>query len=281
MGIIDRLLGTKTTVTAEAIRSKIATAETEIIALREKIKAATVSTALLSDEAHVKIESEIAADRRAVARKLALIEGLNEELPEVIAAEEAAAKANADAALAKRADAARKLTGSEAKKLLASYAEHAGAIADILARLGEIDAETAAVNDALRSNPGVAESIESYNTVHRSTPGTDAMVHHERRKVWVYRFPGSPADTEKTSYQYEAPREEVREATIGDDGKVVPVGPAIHNYYGRELYIKPTLEEREIVVRRSYARPRSYAPTLNDVRLPPVTGTSYIWPRQS
>ena len=54
---------------------------------------------------------------------------------------------------------------------------------------------------------------------------------------WVYRYPGSPADTGEVKYQYEAPREEVRRATIGPDGKPVPVATEIHHYYGREIVI--------------------------------------------
>jgi hypothetical protein len=97
---------------------------------------------------------------------------------------------------------------------------------------------------------------------------------------WVYRYPGTTPDTDKVKFQYEAPREEVRPATIGPDGKPIPVGNEIHNYYGREIVITPVLETREVVVSRSPARPPRYAPTLNDVRLPPAfAGGKWSWPR--
>lgn len=84
------------------------------------------------------------------------------ELPNVIAAEEAAAKVAADDALRQRAEAARKANTKEAAELLADYAVHAARVAEVIAKLEAIDIETAAVNAALRFNP-VAESIAGYD----------------------------------------------------------------------------------------------------------------------
>jgi hypothetical protein len=82
-------------------------------------------------------------------------------------------------------------------------------------------------------------------------------------------------------YQYEAPREEVRRATIGPDGKPVPGATEIHNYYGREMIIAPTLEKREIVVSRTRPQPPRYEHPLDDVRLPPAFAKNgkWHWPR--
>lgn len=89
----------------------------------------------------------------------------------------------------------------------------------------------------------------------------------------------SPADTEKTKYQYEAPRGEVRRATIGPDGKPVPGADAteIHNYYGRELVIVPPLEKHEMVISKTRPQPPRYQHPLDDVRLPPGFAKTGKW----
>jgi hypothetical protein len=120
--------------------------------------------------------------------------------------------------------------------------------------------------------------VRSYVNIYRTTPGTEATEQRDKVPCWVYRYPGSPADTEK--YQYEAPREEVRRATIGPDGKPVPVGNEIHHYCGRELVIVPTLEKREIVVSQTRPKQPSSEHSLDDVRLPPgFAGGKWAWPR--
>jgi hypothetical protein len=55
----------------------------------------------------------------------------------------------------------------------------------------------------------------------RTTPGTEGTEQRANVPCWVYRYPGSPADTGEVKYQYETPREDVRRATIGPDGKPV------------------------------------------------------------
>jgi hypothetical protein len=181
--------------------------------------------------------------------------------------------------LLKRANECRKANEKEAAKFLAAYDEHANAIGDIIAKLKAMDAEREAIEAELRTN-AVCEMIESFNAIHRTTPGTEATERREKVPCWVYRYPGSPSDTEETKYQYEAPREEVRRATIGPDGKPVPVGNEIHHYYGRELVIVPTLETREMVVSRTRPKQPSYEHPLDDVRLPPgFAGGKWAWPR--
>jgi hypothetical protein len=116
----------------------------------------------------------------------------------------------------------------------------------------------------------------------RTTPGTEATEQRAKVPCWVYRYPGSPADTDELKFQYEAPREEVRRATIGPDGKPVPPGgTVIHDYYGRKLVINPTLEKREVVGSRTYARPPRCEHPLDDVRLPPgfAKNGKWHWPR--
>lgn len=279
MGILEKLLGSKTTtITSASIRSEIDRCNGEINDIHAKIEGAMDGLAAMTDEQHVAAEANAASLRRSVARLESRIAALDTELPAVLAAEEAQARADADAALLKRANAARKSNTAEAKKLLEQYESAAHAVVEVLTKLKAIDAEREAVNKALKLNP-VCEGVEDYNTIHRSTPGTDATERKAVRPCWVYKYPGSPPNSEKLPFQYEAPREEVREATIGDDGKVIPVGPVLHNYYGREIVITPTLVDRDVVVGRTYARPRSYAATLDDVRLPPAFTGSYIWPR--
>ncbi|MBR0982241.1 hypothetical protein JQ554_09335 [Bradyrhizobium diazoefficiens] len=105
---------------------------------------------------------DFCGDKRAIMRLEARANHLVTELPNVIAAEEAAAKVAADDALRQRAEAARKANTKEAAELLADYAVHAARVAEVIAKLEAIDIETAAVNAALRFNP-VAESIAGYD----------------------------------------------------------------------------------------------------------------------
>jgi hypothetical protein len=275
MGIIDRLLGSNTTITSEAIRSKIAAAETEILALREKIKAATVSTALLSDEAHVKIEAEIAADRRAVARKLALIEGLSEELPAVSAAKEAKAKAERNAALAKRAKAATKAVTGEAKSLLERYDVLASEVASIFEKLEAIDSEAAETNAQLRTNR-VAEDVPSVTQTWRKAPDQQAGERRVTAPCWVYIIRHAETrDDGKWGYHDE---EVVRPATL-DNGKPVPIATPVAST-PTQTVTTPRIEQREIVVSRQAFRPGRAEAPLSGIHLPPAfAGGEQHWPR--
>jgi hypothetical protein len=112
----------------------------------------------------------------------------------VLAAEEAAAKAAADAALRASAWACRKANEKEAAKLLREYDEHANAIGEIIAKLKAMDAEREAINKELRTN-AVCEPVRSYVDIHRTTPGAEGTEQRAKVPCWVYRYPGSPADT--------------------------------------------------------------------------------------
>ena len=166
MGIIEKFLPQKTDITADTIRAEIARAEGEIATLHVKLSGALAHVASMSDSEHVAAEANIAATKRAITRLDARIGHLTAELPNVVAAEEAAAKASADTALGQRAEAARKANTSEAKKLLAEYDSHAAKVAGVLARLDEIATEANAVNEVLRLNP-VADHVPLYDAVHR------------------------------------------------------------------------------------------------------------------
>lgn len=262
MGIIERFFPAKTTITSQAIRAEITSSENEIIAQRAKLGSALAGVAAMSDAEHVKAEGEIASIERAITRLDARIAHLNAELPVVIASEEAAAKASADAALRQRAKAAEKAAGIEARKLLESYNERAAAIADILNRLNEIQKETDSVNQALRVNP-ITESVSGYEANHRKHPDREASEQRETRPCWVY------------------PDGTVREATSFDD-KGQPVMPAISFDRATGVRDVPRLEQREIVVSRTSHRHGAYLHGLNDVRLPPGTlDSEWHWPRQS
>jgi len=116
---------------------------------------------------------------------------LNEELPAIIEAEEAAAKAAADAALRAHAEACRKENTKNAAKLLREYDEHASAIGDIIANLKAMDGERAEINFALKSNP-VCEPVRSYVDIHRTTPGTEGTEQRAKVPCWVYAIPAVP-----------------------------------------------------------------------------------------
>lgn len=270
MNILSAIFPKAKKITSEAIAAEITRAEADLAATHSKLASVFDGLAIMSDEQHADAEQKATTLRRYGERLQARIDALRSEREAALAAEADAAKVAAEMAHQKRVEAARHAVEIEGADLLRAYETAAAQIAATLARIAEINSEAEECQ------------VPSVDQVHRSTPGTDAVDHRERRKCWVYRFPGSPADTDKTSYLYEAPHEEVREATVGDDGKAIPVGPAIHRFYGREIYIKPTLEEREIVVRQTRARPRSYAPSLDQVQLPGAwAGQPYIWPRQS
>ncbi|WP_027518479.1 hypothetical protein [Bradyrhizobium sp. WSM1417] len=280
MNIISKLFAPKTAITSATIRAEIERAETEITAHSARLEGVLAGIAVMNDSQHAQAEVDAAAIKRAIARLEARANHLAAELPNVIAAEEATAKVAADEALRQRAEAARRANTKEAGQLLAEYALHAARVSEVLAKLEALDVETTAVNAALRSNP-VAETVLGYDAIHRRSSDRPAGERRGMRKCWVYRCPGSPRDTDKATFQYEAPHEVVRQADIGRDGKAIPVPAVQHEYYGRVLTIIPTLEDREVVIERVSFRPgRSEAP-LSSVQLPPAfSGEDYVWPRE-
>ncbi|MGM4877053.1 hypothetical protein AB7645_38125 [Bradyrhizobium sp. 956_D2_N1_5] len=279
MNMISKFFAPKTAITSATIRDEIERAESEITAHSAQLEGMLAGIAVMNDSQHAQAEADATAIKRAIMRLEARANHLTAELPNVIAAEEAAANVAADDALRQRAEAARKANTKEAAKLLADYAVHAARVAEVIAKLEALDIETTAVNAALRTNP-VAEPVTGYAAIHRKSPDRPASAVTEPRLCWVYRYPGSPRDTDKAKYLHEEPQEEVRPATIGDDGKPIPALPARHDYYGRELVIQPKLETREIVVERTSSRPGLSEAPLSSVRLPPAfSGEDCIWPR--
>jgi hypothetical protein len=280
MSILERFFGGKPTViTSTLIRADIERCESEIAALHGKMDGAMAGLATMTDADHVAAEATIAAGKRSVARLDARVAHLTAELPKVIAAEEAAAKVAADEALRQRAEAARKANTKEAAKLLTEYDKLAGPMADILARLAEITDEANAVNAELHKTP-VAEGVIGYSTLHRKTPDRPASKRFEPRLCWVYRYPASPRDTETTKYVQIPASEEVREATIGPDGKPIPVGAVTYDQFGRNIIIHPKLETREIVVERTMERKGVSEEPLSEISLPPAfAGGKRHWPR--
>jgi len=279
MNMISKLFAPKTAITSATIRAEIERAETEIAAHNAQLEGVLAGIAVMNDSQHAQAEADAATIKRAIMRLEARANHLAAELPNAIAAEEANAKAAADDALRQRAEAARKANTKEAAKLLADYAVHAARVSEVIAKLEALDVETTAVNAALRSNP-VAENVAGYDAIHRRSPDRPAGERRAVRKCWVYRYPGSPRDTEKAKFQYEAPHEVVRQADIGRDGKAIPVSAVHHDYYGRVLTIIPTLEDREVVTEQVSFRPGQSEAPLSSVRLPPAfSGEDHIWPR--
>jgi hypothetical protein len=173
MGILQRLFPAKTTITSATIKAEIDYSEAEIKRLQAEIGPKLAAIATMDDAEHRAVEADISASKRGIARLDSRIAALAEQLPAVLAAEEAAAQANADAALRARAEGCRKENSKTAAKLLAAYDEHANAIGDIIAKLKAMDAEREAINKELRTN-AVCETVASYNAIHRTTPGTEA-----------------------------------------------------------------------------------------------------------
>lgn len=262
MGIMDKIFGGKTaaTITSAALRSEINRAETEIASLQAKLSDATAGIALLDDEAHIEVEKNIAATRRAISRLDARVGYLTTELPAVVAAEEAAAKADADKALRDRAESARNANSKEAAKLLKDYDSCAAKLGDILARLAEIAAETNSTNKELHSNPA-AESVTGYETLHRKHPDQQATERREMRDVWVH--------TDGT----------VTEATKDAAGSFIEPTRTFDRTFGYDP--QPKLERREIVVGRIYFRPGHYESPLSAIILPAgFCGSASHWPRK-
>lgn len=271
MNMITKFFAPKTTITSDTIRVRLADAEAEIAAHRAKIGNALAGVAAMSDAEHVKIEGEIAATERAITRLASLVAHLNAELPAVIATEETVAKAATDDALVRRAKAATKASNAEAKVLLATYADHAAAIADILAKLKAIESERAAVNIELRANP-VCEAVASYNDIHRSTGGVAATEQRAMVAHWVYRdHPAQPNEV------YPGETESSVRATFDADRNPVRPGGAVRGRFGQ--IITPVLEQREVIT-TTRARPARHEAALDEARLPPAfAAQSYFWPR--
>lgn len=260
MNMISRLFAPKTPITSATIRAEIERAEFEIAAHGAQLEAALAGIAVMNDSQHAQVEADAAAIKRAIMRLEARANHLTAELPNVIAAEEAAAKAAADEALRLRAEAARRANTKDAAALLQDYDKLASQMGDIFARLGEIASETDDVNAALRLSR-VAEAVSSYTELHRKHPDRHASEQREVRRCWVY------------------PDGTVRDCTNFDD-KGQPIMPRIEYDRSTGTAGVPHLEQREIVVARAKHRPGHYEANLTGIVLPPAfAGGAAHWPR--
>jgi hypothetical protein len=280
MKLLNHIFGKKTP-TSLAIAAEIEKARAEHAAAVAKRGAALAGLSTMSDAEHVKAEAEYQAQRRAADRAEARVADLEKAHAEALAAEAEAEKRAEAERFRQRVEAARHAIKIDGARLLAEYDQHAAAIADALTRLDAINAEANAVNEAGRHTPGF-EPVRSTDAAHRKHPDRPASEQREKRLCWVFRYPASPPDTERVKYQAEAAREEVVEATINPDtGKAIPVTPERYNYFGRELILKPVLEQREIVVERNNFRPGRVENPLSAIHLPPgfAFGKPH-WPRE-
>ncbi|WP_213290441.1 hypothetical protein [Bradyrhizobium sp. sGM-13] len=280
MNILNHLFGKKAP-TSLAIAAEIEKARAEHVAAVAKRGAALAGLSTMNDAEHIKAEAEYQAQRRAADRAEARVADLEEAHAEALAAEAEVEKQAEAERFRARVEAARKAVEVEAATLLRSYDEHAAAIADVLTRLDAMNAEANAVNELGRHTPGF-EPVRNTDVAHRKQPDRQASEQREKRLCWVFKYPASPPDTERVKYQAEAAREAVVEATISPDtGKAIPVTPERHNYFGRELILKPVLEVREIVVERTNFRPGRIEHPLSEIHLPPgfAMGKSH-WPRE-
>lgn len=261
MNMISKLFAPKTAINSATIRAEIERAESEITAHRAQLEGVLAGIAVMNDSQHAQAETDAAAIKRAVMRLEARANHLIAELPNVIAAEEAAAKVAAADALRQRAEAARKANIKEAAAILREYDQLASQMGDIFARLEEIAFDTRDVNAALRSNP-VAEVVSSYTEIHRKYPDRQASEQREIRWCWVY------------------PDGTVRECTNFDD-KRQPIMPRIGYDRSTGTPDVPHLEQREIIIARAKHRPGHYEADLTGIVLPPAfAGGAAHWPRK-
>lgn len=281
MNILSAIFPKTKKITSETIAAEIDRSTKERNGIQKQLADVHADLALMSDDDHRLADDRAAAMRRSVARLDAKIAELEKARDDAIIAEAEVERLAALDRLRARAETARKAVNVESKTLLEQYDSLSEQIATIVEKIGTIDSEAASVNEALRKNR-VAEDVPSVTQTWRKAPDKQASETKEMRPCWVYYFPGSPPDTGKTKFQYEAPREEVVEATIGSDGKPVPTAPAIHNYYGRELVITPRLENREITTGRQFFRPGHVEAPLSGIHLPAgFSGGKAHWPRSS
>ena len=260
MGFIQKFFDGRSIATSAMILDAIKRSELEIAALQVKLDGEMADVATMTDAQHVAAEARNAATKRAIARLDGAIARLSEELPKVIASEEAAAKMAADEALRQWAEASRKANTKEAQKLLAEYNKLASLLGDVCARLAEIAAETNRVNAELNRKP-VAEIVIGYDTVYRKHPDRASSEHREMCDVWVHQ------DGSLTP----AKRDEA--------GALVPPPVTFDRTFGYDP--KPKLDRREIVVRRTSHRSGSYEASLLALHLPPgFAGGVTHWPRR-
>lgn len=261
MGIMEKVFGGKSaSITSAVIRDEIDRSEKEIGALQAKSGRAMAGLATMTDAEHVAAEVDIAATKRAIARLDARVAHLNSELSAVVAAEDSSAKAAVDEALRLQAEAMRKANSKEAAKLLADYNIYAAKVGDITSRLAEIAAETNAVNAELRRN-AVADSVISFEVLHRKHPDRESSERRELQDVWVDHS-GKVSKVER-----------------GEKGELIRPQRTFDRDFGVDPEAK--LERREVVVSRTDYRAGRYEDPLSGLVLPPgFAGGDYHWPRK-
>jgi hypothetical protein len=279
MKILNHLFGKKAP-TSLAIAAEIEKTRAEHADAILKRGAALADLSTMSDAEHVRAEAEYQAQRRAADRAEARVAELEKAHADALATEAAETERERAERFHQRVEAARRAVQVESAELLAHYDRCATALADVLTRLDAINAEVNAVNEAGRHVPNF-EPVRNTDVAHRKHPDRLPSERREKRLCWVFKYPASPPDTERMRYQTEAAREESIEATIGANGKAIPVPPERYNYYGHELVIRPTLETREIVIERTNFRPGRIENPLSAIHLPPgfAFGKPH-WPRK-
>jgi hypothetical protein len=279
MNILNQIFGKKRPNSA-AIAAEIEKARKAMDSAITSAEGALSGLATMSDTDHVQADAKHREYRRAAERAAARIAELEQAHTSALAAEVEAEQIAQIDRLRERTAAAHHAVMVEGAEKLSDYKRAANAMAAALARIGEIDAEAHSVNEANRHNDN-ALFVPTIDFAHRKHPDLLASERREKRPCWVFRYPGSPKDTEQVQFVYEAPHEEVREATLKPDGTPYPTQPSLHNFYGRTIPIHPKLENREVVVERTFARRGLYERSLNDVVLPPAfAGDEPIWPRK-
>ncbi|WP_142251916.1 hypothetical protein [Bradyrhizobium sp. UNPF46] len=260
MNLIQKLFGKKP-ITSTAIATEIEKARAEHGAALAKRGAALAGLGLMDDAAHQKAEAEYEVHRRAADRAAARLADLEKAHAEALATEAGAEKQAEAERFRQRVENARNDVEIQAVVLLREYDATAAKLGDIIARLGEIDAEASAVNEAGRRAPGF-EPVRSIDAAHRQHPGRQANERREMQQCWV--FANGHALPVRTNADGNAIKEEPR---------------WVHH---EQRFDTPRLEQREIVVSRTEARPGHYEAGLAGIVLPPgfARGAAH-WPRKS
>ncbi|PPQ21101.1 hypothetical protein CV770_02375 [Bradyrhizobium sp. AC87j1] len=260
MNILKSLFGKKP-ITSTAIAAEIAQARAEHDAALAKRGAALAGLGLMDDAAHQKAEAEYEVHRRAADRAAARLADLERAHAEALVTEAVSEKQAEAERFRQRVTNARNDVEVEAAALLRDYDATAAKLGDIIARLGEIDTEASAVNEAGRRAPGF-EPVRSIDAAHRQHPGRQAIERREMQQCWV--FANGDVLAVRTNADGEVIKEESR---------------WVHH---EQRFDTPRLEQREIIVSRTQARPGHYEAGLNGIVLPPgfARGAAH-WPRKS
>lgn len=171
--ILKKILGGSVVVSSTTIDDKIAALHAEIATAEGQQRAADEKLArpgLLSDADHERVEAEAAAARRAVARAMDVIQGLEAER-EVLAA------AEAKAAFLKHVEAARTRAEAAAVRLQTEYEPAAKIIAGILA---DVRASQAEIQELVSQGREYGEAVEiEHPAAFRANPDADGRLYQQ------------------------------------------------------------------------------------------------------